>query len=327
MAKWMKIQRDVAMVILLWLLAGGMPAQAVNISVSIPPLAGMIAPLLDEDDHLSVILEPGVSPHGFHLNPSHLFRLQSSDLIVSVGTPVDSWLHKAVQRYPEANVTMAGLKNVEKLPVREGGVWRHEHDEDKDANHAEEHEHAEHDHAMLRFDGHLWMSPDNARALILAVSEKLQQLKTQQAGSIAARTQAWLAHLQQIDAQVQQQLQPYRQQPYLVLHDAYQYFEKHYQLNGVGSISLNPEITPSLKRVQNLRRAITERNVQCIFKEPQFPQSRVNSVVSGLSIKIGNLDPMGVYDAAGKRVEVDYRPYDAWLLQLGTAFESCLTPN
>ncbi|WP_178863158.1 zinc ABC transporter substrate-binding protein [Thiomicrorhabdus cannonii] len=331
MAKWMKIQRNLAKVVSLWFCAAVMPAHAVNVSVSIPPLAGMIAPLLDKDDRLTVLLEPGVSPHGFQLKPSHLFTLQNSDLIVSVGTPVDSWLHKAAQRYPEANVAMAQLQAVEKLPVREGGVWQHKHHErheDEGAgNHADAHDHAGHGHAVLHFDGHLWMSPNNARALILAVSEKLQRLKTQQAGSIQARTQAWLAHLEQTDVQLMQQLQPYRQAPYLVLHDAYQYFEKHYHLNGVGSITLNPEITPSLKRVQNLRRAMTEGEVRCVFKEPQFPEKRVSAVVSGLNVRIGNLDPMGVYDAAGQRVEVVYRPYDEWLLQLGAAFESCLKPE
>lgn len=327
MPYWIKLQRRLFAGVSL--LLAGFAAQAVEITVSIPPLAGMIAPLLDKDDKLTVLLEPGVSPHGFQLKPSHLSQLQHSDLIVMVGTPVDAWLQKAAARHSQAVLQMAALKGVETLPVREGGIWLSAH-ETSESNH-DEHDHGHgHDHGDAhdphRINGHLWMSLENARLLVLAVSEKLQHLKTQQAGSVQQRTDDWLARLQAVDAEIDTALQPHRQAPFLVLHDAYQYFEKRYQLKGIGTLALNPEIAPSLKRVQSLRQAIVEQKVKCIFKEPQFPAKRVTSVVSGLPVKIGNLDPMGVYDAAGERVEVIYRPYDAWLLQLGAAFADCLQP-
>lgn len=324
MSYWIKLQRRLSVGVSL--LLAGFAAQAVEITVSIPPLAGIIAPLLDKDDKLTVLLEPGVSPHGFQLKPSHLRQLQHSDLIVMVGTPVDAWLQKAAARHSQAVLQLAALQGVETLPVREGGIWLSAQEKDEPPHaHEDEHDHGD-AHDAHRINGHLWMSLENARLLVLAVSQKLQQLKTQQAGSVQQRTDAWLARLQAVDVEIETALQPHRQAPFLVLHDAYQYFEKRYQLKGIGTLALNPEIAPSLKRVQSLRQAIVEQNVKCIFKEPQFPAKRVTSVVSGLPVKIGNLDPMGVYDAAGQRVEVVYRPYDTWLLQLSAAFADCLQP-
>ena len=42
-------------------------------------------------------------------------------------------------------------------------------------------------------------------------------------------------------------------EPYIVFHDAYQYFEADYDLNSVGSISLNPEISPTPKRIKEIK--------------------------------------------------------------------------
>ena len=45
------------------------------------------------------------------------------------------------------------------------------------------------------------------------------------------------------------QLQPVAGKPYIVFHDALQYFERRFGLNVVGAIAISPEIPPSGKRL------------------------------------------------------------------------------
>lgn len=312
------------------------PVYAVNITVSIPPLAGIIAPLLDENDQISVILKPGASPHGFQLKPSDLRGLQSSDLIVWVGSPVDSWMQKTITNLDKANVNLAKISGIETYPVRKGGLWEvHHHHElgekDEHEGHEDHEDHEDHEsHSakeLLSIDGHLWMSYKNSLLLVKVVSKQLQQLKPNQTDQINQTTQAWLNKLQQTHKRIQQQLLPVKNKPYMVLHDAYQYFEKQYGLNGIGSIQLNPSITPSLKRVAKIRAKIKQGAVKCVFKEPQFPEKRVLAVTKGLDVQVGSLDPMGIVsEEFQQKNQQDFMNYDLFMIQLSHQFIDCLTP-
>jgi len=293
---------------------------AVNITVSIPTLAGVIAPLLSEDDQLHVLLKPGASPHGFQLKPSHMKTLHNSDIVVWVGTPVDQWMKKPLAKLNAIQISLKDLEGIEELPIREGGLWErkmaHSHGS------GEEH----HDKPLKRMDGHLWMSYKNNLLLINAVVEQLKKQSPHLAMAIEQRAESWLSKLKVADEESSSRLATVKNVPYMVLHDAFQYFENHYQLNAVGSIRLNPSVSPSLKRVHTLRERIESGGVRCVFKEPQFPEKRVTAVVRDLDVNLGSLDPLGVVsgevqaDKAG-----DYMLYDDFLRQLSRQFYDCLS--
>ncbi len=302
------------------LLSSASSAFAVTVTVSIPPLAGMVAPLLGKDDQLNVLLKPGVSPHGFQLRPSHLRTLQNSDLVLFVGGGVDAWIEKPVESMTKPHVKMMALPDLTRLSVREGGLWTKNADRD---THGDGHSH-DHD-GYSETDNHIWLSLPNVILMVQAVSKQLQSLLPEQAHVIQRREQRWLSTLRATDQQLMQLLAPVKGQPFLVLHDAFQYFEDHYQLKGVGTIRLNPELPPSLKRIHQLREQIKAGKVRCVFKEPQFSEKRLQAVISGLPIRVGSLDPMGQFVLQRTPQPItDYVLYDAFLKQMANAFVECL---
>jgi len=309
--------RLISLLVLVW--AGQL--HAIQVVVSTPPLAGMIKPLLAPGDNITVLLQAGMSPHGFQLKPSHLRSIQNSDVVFSVGTPVDGWLTKTLARVDKPVLKMSDMPGLFTLPLRKGGLWKLQ-------GQNSEHSHHEHDHkpAKWHYDGHIWLSPQNARLFIEQAAELIKTLDSANADQVEKRKQAWLVKLGALDDVLVQKLASVKTRPFVVLHDAYQYFEQHFQLNGVGSIRLNPEIAPSLKRVQQLRESITASQVSCIFKEPQFPEKRVLAVVRGLDIKIGSLDPMGSFSSPQERIlaEQGYQTYDVLLKNLADAMLTCL---
>ena len=320
-------------------------AQAIQLTVSVPPLAGLLKPLLDESDELVVLLKPGVSPHGFQLKPSHLRSIQESDAVFSIGTPVDAWIDKTLTRVVQPVLKMSDLKGLHTLPIRNGGLWLQTGDSKEDAeteaehNHSEEHKHEhelnhenkayENKKKRWHYDGHIWLSMENARLFVEQAAEIIKKLKPEQVEQVEQNKQAWLKQLAELDQRLTVSLSTVKDRPFVVLHDAYQYFESRYQLNGVGSVRLNPEIAPSLKRVQQLRESIQASDIACIFKEPQFPEKRVLAVVRGLDVKIGSLDPMGSFvpGSHSKTVVEGFLPYDALLEGLANSISSCLTPE
>ena len=309
--------------VLLMLVVNSLPAGAnntvtqLNIVVTIPPLAGMIAPLLEPQDKIEVLLQQGASPHGFTLRPSHLKSLKNADILMMVGSPVDAWVHKSAGRMNDKTVNMAKLSAVQTLPIRKGGLW------EKKLPKASAHDQnlSGHNHAPMMYDGHLWMSIHNAKLMIESFSKKLTTLRPEKAQSIQQKTKDWLAQISQAENSVKQQLQSNQDTPFMVLHDAFQYFENHFGLNGVGSIRLNPELQPSVKRLLSLRKTMKSENVQCVFKEPQFPDKQILKLADNTPVSIGELDPMGYIYA--KKQNAAFVNFDVFILSLGESFYHC----
>ena len=286
---------------------------AAKVVVSIPPLAMMIEPLLDEDDELEVLLSPGASPHGFQLKPSHMLAIENADLVVSVGTGVDGWLQRALGNYKGAQSVMMQQPGLVLLEKRQGGVWeKHDH-------HSHDHDHlhpAKSPKQQAKMDGHIWLSLQNAKALIQGTSEALQALQPLRAGAIAAREQAIFESLQTRETVWREQLKPFEESSFVVMHDAYQYFEYTFGLNASGTIHVNPELPPSAKRLHELRHVIEERKVRCVFTEPQFPQQRLQPVIEGFDVNVGSLDPLGV--------DEQLVPFEAFYDRLVQDFVACM---
>jgi len=301
-------------------------SKAIVVTVSVPPLAGMIAPLLDQDDVLQIILKQGQSPHEFQMTPGDMKKLSASDLVLWVGTPVDQWLNKAILSTQAPAYSMIELNDLKRLSVRGGGLWDEhnhvevDHEHHHHSGHDQDHDQSRKRHHDESLDGHLWMSVDNTIIYIKALSKQLQSLKPSRAKQIQAREVQWLRKIEYADQLNAKELKALQNVPYMLLHDAFQYFESRYQLEGVGSIRLNPMISPSLKRVHALRQKIQSGHVRCVFKEPQFPARNVKMVTQGLSVSIGTLDPMGFASGGAK----EYLNYDQFIRQLATQYRDCL---
>lgn len=296
---------------------------AIQVVVTIPPLAGMIQPYLTEQDQLVVLLEPGVSPHGFQFRPSHLVALQNADLILTVGNSVDSWIEKPLQqRLAQASGAALKVVRMQKQPglvvyprfqTQKLDVHASQAEHENEPEHEHEHEH-EHDHDSTGYDPHIWLSITNARLMLSAISTQLQALQPKSASRFSELTQQLQTDYQRLDQQIDQLMAPLRHQSYLVMHDAYQYFERAYGLQNQGIVQLSDELTPSVKHLLSLRKTIQTLGIQCVFKEPQFSDRQLTSITQGLTIQIGTLDPLGH----------DLKDYRQLMRQLAQNVATCL---
>ncbi len=130
----------------------------------------------------------------------------------------------------------------------------------------------------------------------------------------SSKVEAWRARIQQADQQVAAELKSVQHVPFVVLHDAFQYFERHYGLNNVGVIQLNASVKPSIRQVLKIRQLIQQKGVKCVVKEPQFSDRQLRAVTQGLALKVISIDPL----------DSQTLPYDQFLRQLGKAFKACL---
>jgi zinc transport system substrate-binding protein len=191
------------------------------------------------------------------------------------------------------------------LPARKGGAWEPE---------AEPHAHA----AAEDGDGHLWLDPANGKAILRVAAERLAALDPANAERYAANATAAAARLDELDRTLAARLAPVRNRPFVVFHDAYQYFERHYGLAAIGSITVNPENRPSARRLQELRDRIESLGVRCVFSEPQFAPALVRTITEGTKARTGVLDPLGAALPDGPSL------YPALLQGLAESLVACL---
>ncbi len=334
-------------------------AEPRSVVASILPIHSLVAGLVDGIHHAEVLLPASASPPGYAMRPSEARLLQEADLLVWVGPDLETFLERSLSE-PRAGRTVISLMedlSLELLPTREGGVWEehghdhghghaqghdhdhghnhehdqgHEHGHDQGHDHDQGHEHGHdqgHEHAQKQDrddngnqDAHVWLSPENARNIATGLTERLVRWDPANAAAFQRNRDDLLARIDALDGQLRQQLAPVRDRPFIVFHDAYQYFERHYGLNAAGSITIDPARSPGVRRIQELRNRLDQDDVACLFTEPQFRPALAQTLVEGHETRLGELDPMGSELEAGP---------DAWfqLMQnMADGITDCLAP-
>ena len=91
----------------------------------------------------------------------------------------------------------------------------------------------------------------------------------------------------------------------IVFHDAYQYFEKRFDVNVMGAFTVNTDVMPGAEQLAEIREIIEHDKVSCVFSEPQFNPDIINAVAKDMNISSGVLDPLGATLDPGKNLYFD----------------------
>jgi zinc transport system substrate-binding protein len=137
-------------------------------------------------------------------------------------------------------------------------------------------------------------------------------------GIYLANSKIMASRLDQLSAEIETDLAPVKDIPFVVFHDGYQYLDTRFDLTNVGSITVNPENQPGAARLREIHAKISELGARCVFSEPQFEPRLVQVVVEGTSAKTAELDPLGADIADGPEL------YFELLRRNAAALKACL---
>ena len=195
----------------------------------------------------------------------------------------------------------------------------HGHDDHDDHAH-DDHGHDDHEgHAHDGVDPHAWLAPENGKAWLSAIADELSEIDPANAEIYASNAIAGQAEIDEMVATLQAELEPVHETPFVVFHDAYQYFEQAFDLAAAGSISLGDAVAPSAARIAEIQGVVKDLNVTCVFSEPQYNPGLVATVLDGTNAKTGVIDPLGTEIPQGPSF------YTALLTDLGQRMAACLT--
>ena len=182
-----------------------------------------------------------------------------------------------------------------------------DHDHDKHEKKHDDHDHDkhvkkhdDHDDHEKEDDVHIWLSPDNAVKIIKKINKELSLYFPENAETYDKNANQMIKEINQLKVELKKELSGIKDKPYIVFHDAYQYFETSFGLNAAGSVALEGDIASSPKQISIIKDKIVKLKASCVFQEPQFDSKLVKIVVEGTNAQIGILDPLGVNIKSGE---------------------------
>jgi zinc transport system substrate-binding protein len=283
---------------------------APNVVVSLKPIHSLVASIMHGVGDPGVIIDGAASPHTYQMKPSDAVKLEQADIIFWVGHDMEKFMEKPLETLG-ANARIVELDEapgIIKLPTRESGTF--EPHADGDAPHADGSE---------EYDLHLWLNTRNARAMAAMIEKALIDADPSNAQIYAKNLANLDDRLDKLSADIKATVAPVKDKPFIVFHDAYQYFEKEFGVMVAGSITVSPESLPGAARIAEIRKKVEELKSTCVFAEPQFEPKLIDVVLEGTKSRTGVLDPEAGTLQKGENL------YSEMMMGIATSLRDCLS--
>ena len=257
-------------------------AEAPPVVASVRPIQAIAAAVMAGAGSPQLLLPGTAALHTHALRPSEARLLAKARVVFWIGPPLETSLGKplaALAQKPHV-VALIEAPGVELLRARIGGLWEH-------GAHAREADSAP-------ADGHIWLDVRNAVAIANVMAESLAVVDPFNAERYWSNAEAFSRDAMALDKTLHVRFAPVREKPFLVFHDATQYFEARYRLAAMGSIGVMPDQPPGAQRLAAIQEKLRGVGAVCIFSEPQIEPRTVQMLVEGFGAKTGVLDPEGV---------------------------------
>ena len=281
----------------------------VKVVTTIKPIHSLVAGVMDGLGSPSLIVDGSNSPHNFSLKPSHAKMIEDAEIIFWAGEDLETFMIKPLESIANnaTKVSFMDLDSIIKLKFKEENILEVEGYDD---------DHDDHDkHADGEFDAHIWLDPKNAIEIVNEIAKTLS-LKDPNNKNVYYSNAEKLNHslnelIEKINLSINKDAR------FIVFHDAYQYFEKRFDVSSAGALILNEEALPSAKKVSEIHKIIKKQNINCIISEPQFNPNIIKSIAQDSSILTRSFDPLGSSFDTNKNL------YFEMILSLSNSLKDC----
>ena len=295
----------------------------VKVVTSIKPLHSLASYLMDGVGKPDLIVDGYASPHGFSMKPSHAKMLQNADLIFWVGEDLENFLEKPLNSIAKKaeKIELMDIKGLNVLSFRERNIFDEHDDHDDHEGHAKKKkdEHDDHDdheeHGHGEYDPHIWLDPINAKVILKEMTEHLIENDSKNTSTYKSNLDKALKDIDKLTMNVMTELN--QSVSSIVFHDAYQYFEKRFNVNILGAFTVNTDVMPGAEQLAQIREIIEHDKVSCVFSEPQFNPDIIKAVAKDMNIKTGVIDPLGATLDPGKDLYFDL------ITNMSASFKGC----
>ena len=318
-------------------LAVGVPslifADAPRVVTDIAPVHSLVSQIMNGVGEPDLLLPAVASPHDYSLRPSDARILQDADAVFWIGDALTPWLAETLETLSTSATTISliEIEGTIRREFREGAVFAkagddhghddhghddHGHDEKHNHDHGES-AHDKHDHSGL--DPHAWLDPVNASTWLKVIASELSRIDPENSSVYQSNLSVSLRGIDALMQELNEDLRSVASLRFVVLHDGYRYFEDRFGIRAIGAIRARTTSAPSAGRVRDIRNAIEEQGVSCLFTEVQLDAPLVDVIASETDIAVGTLDPLGALLVPGQSL------YSEQMRGIAAAFKACMS--
>ena len=288
-----------------------------NVVVSIKPFHSLVSGVLHGVTHPELLLKGNFSPHTYSLKPSDAKKLQYADFVFWGGEALEGFLAKPIISLSK-NAKVVSILEINGLKLRSFRAESHIGKSENFESYSHNLQKNQGTELKAAVDPHIWLDPENAKVITQKTVQILSDFDPENAQKFLKNGEKIIVRINELDQHLSLEMSEISDSTYLVLHDAYQYFESRYKLKNKGSITLQLEHFLGVSRLKKVQKMIKTNKVSCIFTEPQYSQKLVKNLIKDTSVKKGILDPIGADILPGPELYFDL------MKNLSTSLKSCL---
>jgi len=225
--------------------------QVLKIVTTFLPLYAHTANLIDGNDVLTNLVPSGTSVHTWQPRPSDVLEMEEADIIITNGLWLEEFLDAYLDDLENSWVKIVDSSVWVEIMEFENKEEHEDHDEEEHEDHDEE-EHEDHDHEWP--DPHIRLDPNNAIIQVWNIREALVELDPSQQDEYTEASTEYISSLNDLDNRLKQEFADNQLMPFIVFHDAYEYFLRAFDLNQyqVGFVLESHGDAPSQREIAEL---------------------------------------------------------------------------
>ncbi|HOJ99850.1 MAG TPA: zinc ABC transporter substrate-binding protein [Termitinemataceae bacterium] len=236
-----------------------------------------------------VLVGPGQSPHSYEPTPQQMEQLGRARAWIYSNTDFEITLLPRIKKlFPQLKLVdgTAGMKF--------RSLEAHEHEEEEHDIH-EEDSHEEQDEVSsgaegMEVDRHTWLGKEGALVFSRHVVETLSELFPAYRSQYEERYHALIQEIEQVFAELRQQLESLAGSKVYVFHPAFGYFLDEFKLQQVAVETGGKE--PSPQALAALIKQAQQDKPRVIFVQAQFPTASAEALAKSIDAVVLPLDPL-----------------------------------
>ena len=213
--------------------------------------------------------------HDYQLQTRDMVTLEGADALVINGGGMEQFMDKVMTLRADLPVINAS-EGIEMLPSES----EHDHDD-----------HDDHDHEGEVMNAHVWLDPSLAIVQVRNIAEGLANADPEHADAYRSNAEAYILKLEQLRAEMAEQLAPYAGREIITFHEAFTYFAEAFGLHVAGVIATEPGEEPSTRDIADTCDLVNTLGIRTLFVEPQYPQKAAQTIARETGASIYTLDP------------------------------------
>jgi ABC-type Zn uptake system ZnuABC Zn-binding protein ZnuA len=272
--------------------AGAAAQQRLAVVTTTTDLKSLVEAVGGDRVAVTSLVPPTMDAEDYQPRPQDLGRIKEARMVVRVGLDYDLWLDRLLRQTDNPALLRGQAGNVDAslaialLEVRGASVG------DQGG------------HAHGSGNPHYWLDPANAETITGTILEALMRLDPENAKYYEARRIAFLDRLKLKLREWDAALAATQGKPMLAYHSSWAYFARRFRLNIAGTIELKDGVPPSPSHLAALLKAMREKQVRVIVKQPFEPDKypaflaeRGGATVVVLAASVGALPEAADYVA------------------------------